>query len=591
MHSNVKLTTKEFIQQANKVHHNKYDYSKTEYVRSHDKVCIICPIHGEFWQSPDNHKKGKGCPYCGKSHPNNQQTFVEKATKVHHGFYDYSKTKFTKNRNKVIITCPIHGDFEQEANSHLQGVGCPECANAKRGQYDYSGRVISRRKTCLKKYGVENVMQIEEFRKKNEATKHLHNSFNTSKPEEACAELLEMFFGSDDVVRQYSQDSRYPFRCDFYIKSRDMFIELNVSWTHGMHWFESTGAKDKDTLNQWKNKHTAYYDNAVTVFGTRDPLKRKMAAEAKLNYLTFWDPKLQDVQMWLSQGAPDGHDYDVEYSWLPQVDFKPSNKKYSKLTPRTMSQIVKQYQFSVFYEHELKMWNDLSIYHKGIQLRPWLFMNRFRYLKKSPIELTPKMLLSGFAISSLHRGFSEFDATLMLQVIDEFKPTYIFDPFAGWGERALSSASKNVKYYGVDINASLQSGYNKMCQDYQLDDVTYKIADALQVVAPEDADMVITCPPYYDLEHYTDQGLENKSYDDFLEAWKQVVLNCNSVKYFCFQINQKYRDDMLQVVKSCGYKLLESKRFKSNKGSHLQRNKQGKSTKKEFEEMLILEKE
>ena len=59
-----RLTTQEFIERANKVHNRKYDYSKVEYIKSSEKVCIICPIHGEFWQTPNKHLNKRGCPEC-----------------------------------------------------------------------------------------------------------------------------------------------------------------------------------------------------------------------------------------------------------------------------------------------------------------------------------------------------------------------------------------------------------------------------------------------------------------------------------------------------------------------------------------------
>ena len=62
------MTTLDFIEKAKKVHGDKYDYSKVEYVNSHSKVCIICPKHGEFWQTPNDHLNGKGCPFCNESH-------------------------------------------------------------------------------------------------------------------------------------------------------------------------------------------------------------------------------------------------------------------------------------------------------------------------------------------------------------------------------------------------------------------------------------------------------------------------------------------------------------------------------------------
>lgn len=64
-----RLTTDEFIKQAKKIHGDKYDYSMTEYIDAHTKVCIICPIHGEFWQTPTCHTDGKtGCPKCSITH-------------------------------------------------------------------------------------------------------------------------------------------------------------------------------------------------------------------------------------------------------------------------------------------------------------------------------------------------------------------------------------------------------------------------------------------------------------------------------------------------------------------------------------------
>lgn len=57
-----------FVEEVKKVHGNKYDYSKVEYVNCSTKVCIICPIHGEFWQTPSDHMSGAGCPICMESH-------------------------------------------------------------------------------------------------------------------------------------------------------------------------------------------------------------------------------------------------------------------------------------------------------------------------------------------------------------------------------------------------------------------------------------------------------------------------------------------------------------------------------------------
>lgn len=59
-----KKTKEMFVSDAIKAHGHKYDYSKVNYVNNHTKVCIICQEHGEFWQLPKDHIKGKGCMKC-----------------------------------------------------------------------------------------------------------------------------------------------------------------------------------------------------------------------------------------------------------------------------------------------------------------------------------------------------------------------------------------------------------------------------------------------------------------------------------------------------------------------------------------------
>ena len=129
-------TTEEFVENARNVHGGKYDYSRVEYVNNKTKVCIICPKHGEFWQSPNAHLNGQGCPICGTENrsvarTNNTKDFIEKAMKVHGDKYDYSKVDYVNNKAKVCIICPKHGEFWQKPENHLSGHGCPKCGNEK----------------------------------------------------------------------------------------------------------------------------------------------------------------------------------------------------------------------------------------------------------------------------------------------------------------------------------------------------------------------------------------------------------------------------------------------------------------------------
>ncbi len=131
-----------FISNATAVHGNKYDYSKVVYTTAQKKVEIICPEHGSFWQIPDSHRLGRGCKKCAaqqasvrnsgvKSEKKTTEQFIESARKVHGNRYDYSKSVYTGKQNKLIITCPEHGDFEQIPNNHYEGAGCPVCGIKK----------------------------------------------------------------------------------------------------------------------------------------------------------------------------------------------------------------------------------------------------------------------------------------------------------------------------------------------------------------------------------------------------------------------------------------------------------------------------
>ena len=123
-----KSKIEDFIKKAKHIHGNKYDYSKVKYVNSHTKVCIICPIHGEFWQTPASHLMGRNCPKCSKPcYKYTTEDFVKKAMEVHGDKYNYSKTNYIDAKTKVCIVCPKHGEFWQIPSEHIDGCGCKYC--------------------------------------------------------------------------------------------------------------------------------------------------------------------------------------------------------------------------------------------------------------------------------------------------------------------------------------------------------------------------------------------------------------------------------------------------------------------------------
>ena len=140
-----KKTKEWFIENAQKVHGIQYDYSKVDFINVTTKVCIVCPIHGEFWQTPHSHIQGTGCPECSRLRAANlrkrtNEEFIEDARKIHGDKYDYSKVQYKDVRTPVTIICPKHGEFCQTPDSHLQGAGCSKCSHERIGEMSRSSK-------------------------------------------------------------------------------------------------------------------------------------------------------------------------------------------------------------------------------------------------------------------------------------------------------------------------------------------------------------------------------------------------------------------------------------------------------------------
>jgi hypothetical protein len=140
-----------------------------------------------------------------------------------------------------------------------------------------------------KKVGPVPEVKKAEILAKQYETKKNNNSFNSSSSEESFYTRLLALFAEDDIIKQYSTDPRYPFNCDFYIKSLDLFIELNFNWTHGYKLFEGT-EQDLCRLHVWETKAITsdYYKNAIETWTKRDTQKYATATANNLNYLVYY---------------------------------------------------------------------------------------------------------------------------------------------------------------------------------------------------------------------------------------------------------------------------------------------------------------
>ena len=130
--SNIK-SIENFIEDAVKIHKNKYNYSNSIYLNSNKKIEILCPIHGYFKQTPHYHLSGSGCKLCGYGIikiklTKSKSRFIEDAINIHGNAFCYDKTIYINDDTKIKIICNKHKhEFLQKPNNHLQGNGCPKC--------------------------------------------------------------------------------------------------------------------------------------------------------------------------------------------------------------------------------------------------------------------------------------------------------------------------------------------------------------------------------------------------------------------------------------------------------------------------------
>lgn len=436
--------------------------------------------------------------------------------------------------------------------------------------------------TNMALYGVPYVVQSPVFQSKMNATKYKNGTFNSSNIEE-CIKALDIF------KSQYKKDVRYPYLCDFYDKDKDLFIEVNASWTHNFHWYDADS--DAVIVNAWKKKSddSQYYASALKIFTKSDVEKRECARANNLNYVTLWDSDGMDADLWLAMGMPLGKDWEHEYSWLPyHYILEDVDVSKMHLSWRSLSAIVKDAQRKVFYKRELELWNTNPLRHgKWGTVQAFLYANRYKYLNKLPHELTDRMLLRSFRISGLHMGYTSFNSSLMRQVIEKYNVKSVYDPCAGWGERMMTCGKLGVKYEGCDINSELFEGYEKLAKLIDGFKPVLHNNDSANQLVVSDADVVITCPPYKNIEVYSDNGAENLSDEDFAAWWGEVVKNCSysNAKVFAVQTNQACRKVFADALVAQGWTFKEELVFDNNQKSHFHRV--SGMTKREYESMLV----
>ena len=265
------FSTEDFINKARSVHGDKYNYSKVEYTNNRNKVTIICPIHGEFQQTPYSHLEGHGCFPCSRNRANDMmrystEDFINKARNIHGDRYDYSKVEYVTFNKNITIICKEHGEFEQTPYSHLKSNGCNKCTFRDLGisqrsntedfiqkareihgdKYDYS--LVDYTKNDSK---VTIICPIHgEFQQTPKL--HIQGSicykctYNASKMEIEFGDFIKSFYSGEVITN--SRSIIYPYELDIFLPEFNLGIEINGSYWHSEKFKEKKAHLNKYNL-------------------------------------------------------------------------------------------------------------------------------------------------------------------------------------------------------------------------------------------------------------------------------------------------------------------------------------------------------
>ncbi len=235
-----KLTTEEFIQNSNKIHNYKYNYSLSKYLSGKEKLVIICKEHGEFLQRASAHLEGQGCMECRlEKRRTGLEVFLSRCFEIHGNRYDYSLIKeYNNSRDKIKVICKKHGVFKVTPDNHSnRKQGCPECkklglekfiekSNIKHNsKYDYS---------LIKEY-VNNKEKVEIICKEHGIFKQRiadHMLRGTGCPE--CAQF-KLRTSVEDFIKRSKEihGDKYDYSDNIEYKSNKDKIEITCK-EHGV---------------------------------------------------------------------------------------------------------------------------------------------------------------------------------------------------------------------------------------------------------------------------------------------------------------------------------------------------------------------
>lgn len=253
----------------------------------YNNVDMIMSTKSERYEDPTFNNRDKYKETCiekyGQDHYMNHEKMVStKIDKFDNAWGNPDKIKQTKKER-----------YGSENYVNVDKI--KETKLTRYGDENYNN-VQKSKETCIREYGVSSPMHIQDTIDKIIETKRKNKTFSTSEPEDRSYILLQQKY--NDVIRQYKSDL-YPFACDFYIPSLDLYIECNYSWTHGHKPYDENDEECINRLNILNSKSGDFYKNAIETWTIRDVNKRETAKKNNLNWIEFFN--IKELEAWLER--------------------------------------------------------------------------------------------------------------------------------------------------------------------------------------------------------------------------------------------------------------------------------------------------
>ncbi len=484
------------------------------------------------------------CAYPGCTNPvtfiGRKRAMFSKYCCLEHSCKSKERIRLTKESNLRNWGTPNVYDSEKYQEKMLKEYGV-------RFHWQRSDIKEKRNAIILKKYGLVNLLNDPDIRKKSYETLIKNGKNQKSDKEDEVAEYIESL--GYKIKRHYFSDI-FQYNVDIYIPDYDLYIEYQGSQFHNTRSYMGT-KEDVEQLKEYEQRSNeikqskqikkTQYDNMIYVWSILDVHKRLYAQKNGIRYFEIYKQnKVESIKSqleFLLFCIDKKNVFNISEDVLKEEFNYFKNASVNNLVRGigTRNFIIKQFQCTEFYK------NEMEIFATQPNTRRKLIQNRCKYLNKKEWQLTPNDILTGFKKSGIYYGYSHFNPLWTNYFINHYNIHNVYDPCGGWGHHMLGMLSCDKIIYN-DINTRVCENISKMKKFFNINNLVIYNNDATTFI-PENVDAFFMCPPYFNVEHYEKDFNSLNDYALFLnEIFK--IWNMNSASIFGLII----REDFVSLI-------------------------------------------